>query len=59
MIDKNKTLEHYKKQFAIKRGFKSWNQLRGSHRLQDAFRDLHEVAINIIEDLEAKLRVQK
>lgn len=51
-IDKNKALEAAKKAIAVKHGYKSWNELRGNVRLQDAFLYLHEAATNAIEDLQ-------
>jgi len=50
MKEKNPTLEKYKKQYAISKGFKSWNDMRAVTRLQDMFRYLHEVCEVILDD---------
>lgn len=54
--NESKILDKHKKMFAIKRGYNSWNEFRLNNRLQDAFRDLHEVAINAIDELESKIK---
>jgi hypothetical protein len=54
--NKNKLLEKHKKQFAMKRGYKSWSLYREKRNVYDYIGDLHEIAANAIEELEAELK---
>lgn len=52
----NKHLEKHKKLFAVKMGYKSWNELRLNTRLQDCFRYLNELSELAIEELETEIK---
>jgi len=54
--NKNKLLEKHKKLFAQKRGYKSFSQYREHRNVYDYIGDLHEIAANAIEELEAEIK---
>lgn len=50
-------MEHAKKQYAIKNGFKSWNEYRQTKRPQDIVAIIHEIATTIIEQLQKEIKL--
>lgn len=54
--NKNKLLEKHKKLFAQKRGYKSFNEYRQHRNLYDYIGDLHEIAANAIDELQAEIK---
>lgn len=54
--NRNKLLEKHKKLFAVKRGYKSFNEYRQTRSPYEYAGDVYEIAANAIEELEAELK---
>lgn len=54
--DKNQLLENHKRKISIKKGYKSWNDLRLNTDLKDCFIILHEACENAINENKNNLK---